>query len=41
MTKPTDTQGVIGEQLLSFVERIERLEEEKADIRYEPFYGKI
>lgn len=29
---PSDTQGVSGEILLSYIERIERLEEEKAAI---------
>ena len=32
MGEPVDTGGVIGEQLQQYVDRIERLEEEKADI---------
>jgi uncharacterized protein (UPF0335 family) len=32
MTNPTENSGIAGQQLLAFLERIERLEAEKADL---------
>jgi len=32
MTQPTENSGISGQQLLAFLERIERLEAEKADL---------